>query len=352
MGAKEKKTELNVLNIILCLLVILIHSMGSAIWQTVASARSYPVFTALFRLSSFAVQGFIFLSAVKLYMNKSSASYGKFIWRRVKTVFLPYLLYVPIYYIYKLSVEKRPFDILYLIKSIFSGNMHAHFYFVILIMQFYFLFPLFKKLYEKGSAESLTAVSVAFSLAFQFSVPHALKFLFNIDFTFADRTFLTYLGYWTLGAYAGMNYDKFKSSVCKTKYAVFICFLLFGAIICPENYRVMRFSEFVPGFGELFFAYTFPAILFFFIISVMLSKLMFFNSGFFVQLNRVSYRVYLIHPFILALFDRFTYEFVWNSPALYNILRYFSVTVLSFGISFLIEKAKDGFLFITKKLTA
>lgn len=91
MEAKAKKTEINVLNIFLCLLVMLIHCMGNAVSQTGPELGSYAVFAAIFRLSSFAVQGFIFLSAVKLFMKKDGAPYGQFMLRRITAVFLPYI---------------------------------------------------------------------------------------------------------------------------------------------------------------------------------------------------------------------------------------------------------------------
>lgn len=352
METNAKKTEINVLNILFCLLVILIHCMGSAISQTAPESASYAVFTSLFRLSSFAVQGFVFLSAVKLFMKKGSVPYGTFMLKRLKTVFLPYIVYVLIYYIYKLSVENQSFDVLYFIRSIFLGDMHAHFYFVVLIMQFYLLFPLFHRLYAKGNAAAVTVLSVSVSLAFQFSFPHALKILSGFDYFYTDRTFLTYLAYWTLGAFAGINYEAFKASILKIKYPVFICFLIFSFLLCPENYRVMRFSEYMPGFGELFFAYTFPAILAFFILALMLSNLKVFKSGLFSSMNKVSYRVYLIHPIILALFDKYALRIACGSPALFNILRYFTVVSVSFAAAILIEKIKEAVSILTKKLTA
>lgn len=265
MGTNEKKAEINVLNILFCLLVILIHCMGSAISQTAPESAPYAVFTSLFRLSSFAVQGFVFLSAVKLFMKKDSVPYGTFMLKRIKTVFLPYIVYVLIYYIYKLSVENQSFDVLYFIRSIFLGDMHAHFYFVVLIMQFYLLFPLFRRLYAKGNAAAVTVLSVSVSLAFQFSFPHALKILSGFDYFYTDRTFLTYLAYWTLGAFAGINYEAFKASLLKIKYPVFICFLIFfisalpGKLPCDAFFRVYAglrrvvFCLHISGYSGIFY---------------------------------------------------------------------------------------------------
>ncbi len=352
MEAKAKKTEINVLNIFLCLLVMLIHCMGNAVSQTDPELGSYAVSAAIFRLSSFAVQGFIFLSAVKLFMKKDGAPYGQFMLRRITSVFLPYIFYVLVYYLIRLFSKNEEFDILYFIRSVFIGDMHAHFYFVVLIMQFYLLFPLFKKLYDKENAAAVTALSFCVSLAFQFAFPHALNLLFGIDFIYTDRIFLTYFAYWTLGAFAGINYEAFKAALFKIKYPVFICFLIFAAILCPENYRVMRFSEYIPGFGELFFAYTFPAILTFFILANLISDLRIFKSGFFSLMNKVSYRVYLIHPIVLCLFDKLFGEILKDNPAALNIIRYLAVVIISFAVSMLIEKLKEVVIYLTKKLTA
>lgn len=337
METKAKKTEISILNMILCFLVILIHCMGSSISQTESNALSYTLFITLFKLSSFAVQGFIFLSAAKLFMKKTQPSYSKFIFRRIKTVLVPYIIWVLIYYLFKLKIERQSFDILVFLKSIFLGNMHAHFYFVVIIMQFYFLFPLFRRIYSKGNEIVITALSVLISLAFQFSFSAILKSLTGFEFVYTDRTFLTYAGYWTLGAFAGINYDKFKKDILNSKLLTVICFLIFAAATAFVNCRTVKFSEYIPGFGELFFAYTFFAIAAFFILSVSLGRLKFFESKFFNLLNGVSYRVYLIHPLVLIFFDSYAPKLSASGPFILSVIRYLFVTFVSFAFSLLIE---------------
>lgn len=85
----------------------------------------------------------------------------------------------------------------------------------------------------------------------------------------------------------------------------------------------------------------------------MLSNLKIFKSGLFAYMNKVSYRVYLIHPIILVLFDKYTLiRIACGSPALFNIPRYFTVVSVSFAAAILIEKIKEAVSILTKKLTA
>lgn len=345
MGINGRKTEISIMNFFMCLLVVLIHCMGSAMWQTENTTVAYGVFLSLFKLSSFAVQAFIFLSAVKLFMKSGELNYKSFLLRRVTTVFVPYVIWVVIYYLVKLSMSGEKFDVPYLIKSIFVGDMHAHFYFIILIMQFYILMPIWKWLFNREGAIVALPLTAVIAVAFQASFFSIAKSIFHFEFVYADRTFVTYLGYWCLGAYAGMFYDKFSSAVKRLAAVICPLFALFGFLCVTAHYKTAVFSEYIPGQTELYNAYTFIAIIFSFFISLCLGKASFFSGKFFNVLNGASFRVYLIHPLALILFDSLCPLFEIENPALLSVLRYIFVTVLSFaaacGIEFIIGRIKS-----------
>lgn len=345
MEMNGRKTEISIMNFFMCLLVVLIHCMGSAMWQTESTTVAYGVFLSLFKLSSFAVQAFIFLSAVKLFMKSGELNYKSFLLRRVTTVFVPYVIWVIIYYCVKLQINGGQFDAPYLIRSIFVGDMHAHFYFVILIMQFYILMPLWKWLFNREGAIVALPLTVVIAVAFQSSFFAISKSIFHFDFVYTDRTFVTYLGYWCLGAYAGMFYDKFCAAVKRLSVVICTLFVLFGFLCVTAYYKTTVFSEYIYGQTELYNAYTFIAIIFSFFISVCLRKASFFSGKFFGVLNKASFRVYLIHPLLLILFDSICPLIKLENPALLAVLRYIFVTVLSFGaacgIEFVIGKLKS-----------
>ena len=64
----KRKNELSLLNIIFCLLVIFIHIASAPIAGLSKGSWQYGVFFVPWRLSSFVVQGFIFLSGLKMFL--------------------------------------------------------------------------------------------------------------------------------------------------------------------------------------------------------------------------------------------------------------------------------------------
>ena len=97
----QRKQELSLLNIVLCMLVIYIHVSSVPVSQLQKGSWQFAVIVILWRLSAFVVPGFIFLSGLKLFLNKSQhIAYGNFYLRRLMTIVIPYILWVVIYYLY------------------------------------------------------------------------------------------------------------------------------------------------------------------------------------------------------------------------------------------------------------
>lgn len=161
VGAKRKRIpEISFLNILLCVLVVFIHSSSEPVSSLDKSTLSWAICFIPWRLSAFAVQGFLLLSGVKLFLgqSKSQTSYPAFIAKRFRTVFLPYALWVVVYYIYFLRLRYFDFSLIDLASYIVKGDLVGHFYFVIAIMQFYLLMPLWRRIVSRYSAASaLTA---------------------------------------------------------------------------------------------------------------------------------------------------------------------------------------------------
>lgn len=76
---------------------------------------------------SFAVPGFIFLSALKLFYSKSFKfslkSYARFMHKRIVKIFIPYSIFAFIYYIYFVSNDYMSFDL----KEMILGIFRLHF---------------------------------------------------------------------------------------------------------------------------------------------------------------------------------------------------------------------------------
>lgn len=141
----SKKTEISLLNIFLCCLVIFIHLCAT---YSVELRPDSPQFAGVFYASSlcnFAVYGFVLISGVKHFLRFDAPfSYRKFYTKRLFTIILPYIFWVIIYYAYFQNEIRQPWNTDDLLNHMLYGTMAAQFYFVIIISQFYLLFPLWR----------------------------------------------------------------------------------------------------------------------------------------------------------------------------------------------------------------
>lgn len=284
----KRKNEISLLNIIFCLLVIFIHIASAPIAGLSKESWQYGVFFVPWRLSSFVVQGFIFLSGLKMFLKTDNESYKKYYITRFNKVVVPYIFAVVLFYGYFLNRGYFGFNAKELLGHVLFGDLVAHFYFVIAIVQFYLLKPLWKLVTEKVSPKIAIPVSVVLMIL--------SKYIFA-DFVNNDRLFTTYLAYWIMGCYAGKYYDTFLESIKKNKKAYITAFFVVAIIEAVVSYRQFVYGGMVC-LEELHIFYSISAILFTLCIALK------FGDGImkrktFVRIDNASYYIYLIHPLII-----------------------------------------------------
>lgn len=284
----KKKTEIDFLNTLFCLLVIFIHIMSAPITEIDTASPMYRAVFVPWRLAAFVVQGFIFLSGMKLFLNYTPGryvNYGRYYVSRLKKIVLPYILCVILYYIYFCRNGYVSGKITELGGYIIKGDLVSHFYFVIIIVQLYFLRPLWEwamKKYKPGFL-ILSAAAVTFA------VPHICG-----GFAYKDRFFATYLVYWIGGCAAGAYYDKFKKwSECRFGM---LAALFAVAAVCEAviSYTGMVKKINMPYIEEMHIVYCMCAVMFAYSVALKIGgKIM--RSKSFDKINAASYYIYLIH---------------------------------------------------------
>lgn len=275
------------------MLVIFIHVSSQAVTGLEKGSAAYGLVFTLWKLSAFAVQGFLFISGIKMILSikaKEKFSYPKYLWGRFKSIVVPYLLWVLIYYIYFCSIGYFPFKASDFIGYVIRGDLVAHFYFVITIVQFYLLAPLWIKAAEKANA----CAAIVFGLFVTLLLGQWLPFAYN------DRVFTTYIFYWIIGIFAGTDYEKFIETLKKNRAFILIVFVISGS---ADVYFSMNGWY---GFNEtLHVLYCVSAIMSMYIIAIALCKVLpkFFESKFFSTLNSSTYYVYLSHCLLIFILN-------------------------------------------------
>ncbi len=295
---KTRRQDIVFLNILFCMLVIFIHISSEVIMEM---DRSRPMFWSvmtLSRLSSFVVQGFILLSGVKLFLKAGKINYGKFYLSRLTSVVLPYIIWIFIYYTYFCAIGYFNFSLTELGRFILVGDLSAHFYFVVVIVQFYLLAPVWMFLFKKANPAVLLSVTLLITVICGLSLDEILATLFpNRTFNHLDILFLRYLFYWTAGCMIGLHYNEFQNYLRRRWLAITILFV--GAVVM-ESWFTIHFAGAGPVWmDQIHILYCICAILFFY----MLAQL--FADGGAILLkpmawvDKSTYNIYLIHCLII-----------------------------------------------------
>ncbi|KKM12393.1 hypothetical protein SY88_04435 [Clostridiales bacterium PH28_bin88] len=150
--------------------VVVIH-VSSIVTSLTPTARSWEMYVAVNRLSSFAVPLFIFLSALTathIFYRRPGRSWRVFYARRWQQVGVPYLIWSIFYLFYRFGSLGENHTIFYQPFEwsgwTFLGKSYYHMYFFPIVIQLYLLFPLLIAFYRLRSWRFGTFVGL-FALA-------------------------------------------------------------------------------------------------------------------------------------------------------------------------------------------
>ena len=341
---KSRKDELSCLNILLCLMVIFVHAASATVSAMDKNSALYVVLLTLWRMCPCAVQGFIFLAGVKLALSADKPfCYPKYILKRVTRVWLPYALVSVVYFLYLSSIGYMMSDVGFLLRGIAFSEIAGHLYFVIAIMQFYLLAPLWRIIARRlERAEVIIAaliVSYFISQLLGYNLADFL-YIFNKDYIFpyGDRIFTTYLPYWIAGLAVGRSYEYIKSAASKKLLPLGIIFavaLFFDALL-GYYHNSGRANVYWLETAHTFYAVA--AIAFLYAVSVRLGPKLLSLPGI-KYIDRASYSIYLWHPFALYVCDQLIapYNLSMKPAFLMRLLFGYAVTItlcalFAFGI--------------------
>lgn len=336
----KRKNEISIINVLLCLIVILIHLISKPISSLSMETALYKPYTALWRSSSFVVQGFIFLSGVKTFLGNRRESYIQFITKRIKTIIIPYILSVLLYYLYFVYILKYfPFSIKDFIGYLVRGDIAAQFYFVVIIVQFYLLYPLWCKILDKIKPVYAIAVALIINIVCGMYLLFIVNALTGFDaFHSYDKFFTTYIMYWVGGMYVGKYYDKFIGFI--NKYGVCICVFAFIAGAADITmFLLMRYGYVRPL--HLDAVHSVYCVLMIMSVYFAAYKAKDKTNTLISSLDRASYYIYLFHVLFIFVLDVFmeysglvigstTLSFAVRSIIIYTVCTVFALMYSSF----------------------
>lgn len=138
---RELSKGITLMNMLLCFCVVAIHLTSIPLSQLAPDSFAYILVFAANKVLCFSVPAFIFLSGFKLYSGYGNRkmNLGKFYLRRVTKIVIPYVIAVLVFFVY--FYAKKWVVAASLPEYIFLGTLVAHFYYVVIAVQLYVLFP-------------------------------------------------------------------------------------------------------------------------------------------------------------------------------------------------------------------
>ncbi|MEX5284188.1 acyltransferase [Selenomonas sputigena] len=298
--------------------VIGIH-VGS---QYLMNPASNAHLTALFEIATrFSVPIFFFISAFGIFYNMDLSkpfSYSQFLRKRSRAVVIPYLVWSLFYLVHDGWLYGVGFPApLSLLSALFFGNAKYQLYFLVLLIWFYLLMPLWIPIVKNIGGRGLLllfALQVAFDYFSSFNVAFNTM-VYGMENPILKSFLLYRLNYWVMhyvfifviGGYLAVHFDTFREFMQKHRTGIVAFFAASLAALLGYYYFLLTFRGYTQmdaintahQLCPLGIVYTLAASLFFFTIFTeqtyprTLDRLL-------SLLGRHSYFAYLAHPFFIG----------------------------------------------------
>ncbi len=350
------REELSVCNVLFATLVILIHLLAEPIEQLSKEGISYFIAVGLWRLSSFVVQGYFFLSGTKLFLGgppvKSAplhtresddkfVIFNKFIYHlrpwctfyggRLRRVVIPYLCIFTIFILYFTTIGEPPPTPSALLYNFITGKLCGHFYYVILICQFYLLMPLWQRLIRKSHPVFLLPAAMLVTIMCKIYLPSLVELITGRSFSDNGLIFTSYLFYFIAGAAIGPVYDRFRVFLQEHRKSLLHGFILLGLSNWILYWLMSRGYFYLPWlelFHMLYCLYAIPTSL---SLACYFREARFLRTKLFVIFDKWSYHIYLLHPLVIFVTSSVLHKFNISR----QIFRFPILTICTYGSMFL-----------------
>lgn len=366
--SKQKITAIEYIRGISMLGVVGIHTGAYSLSNPTVNVH---LFALLEIVSRFSVPIFFFVSAFGLFIHQDltgKLNYIHFLQRRARTVLLPYIVWSLLYMIHYTFISKD-FSIWtppLLYEYLLFGLASCQLYFLVILLWFYALMPLWRSLVRRIIEHPLTYLGIILLLQILFNYYSSYSLKISTDNYYISKALSYRLNYWVLhyififllGAVCAVKYQVFEQALLryqrhiKTFFYVtltgmlsFYYYLLYAKHYTPE--QAVNTAHQLSPIGVL---YTLSATLFLF---------MLFNKTPFPQgvttalssLGQHSYLVYLVHPLIMYyLANYFAGQNIVLS-AKFVIAFYLLTTGISLAFAFFIKKISKFLPIINLLLT-
>ncbi len=335
---REKKRWLNELPYIrgiAALGILIIHATGGFVVFSEFGSRAMNLGIFLNQFFRFGSPVFMMISGMVIFYNyrsKEDLDIGRFYRKKLRYIFIPYILWNLIYFFYGRGFDLSGQALVSLFKDILLGSGHDHLYFIFLIFQFYILVPWFLTFLPKEMEERpyrLLVISFIFQFLvisygryFKLSTAEGFIGLFNRIYW---KTALAWQYYFILGGTIGVHYFKVLDWVKENRKKVNLGFFIASALYVGQVYLAV-YREASIGIYDKFGSLR-PTTMVFASVSILYFLAL---TNKFVGRKRVlkdigvySFGIYFSHPLILEALRSFFFKF----PSVFSYMRISSLVI-------------------------
>lgn len=365
---KPRIHELELIRAIAYIATIFRHSLAGFIYVGNMNLFTAVTTCSLLSLVRFGTPTFLFVTGFVLLYNYETLNYWVFLKKRFTKVIIPYVLWSVVYFAFLKILSRvdttRLEDISTILSQIIHGSASYHLWFIIMILQFYILFPVFRSIVKRFKGGKKWIGLLAGTFLYQIVVLWIYtKYLPGLTETVADgtllkellvyrdRNFLLWILYFMLGAIFAMNYEQIKGIINKYSKLIglgavlslaYIIYVSLDRAVVENGIVTVNYMLTSPVYLRMM-SYSVFAILSIFLIC---SKIV--SAGgplytFLKWVGKLSFGGYLVHAIYVTIFVRIINHFLHGQPMLLCIgLTIICTFVFSTLTAYILSKLKLG----------
>lgn len=351
---KERVAEWDVLRGIAFLVIVLQHSIGQFAYRKDTSLFDAYTLAAIYHLVKFGVPAFVLLTGATLFYNYyGKLNYLAFIRKRTIDVLVPYFLWTAIYYVYIFQEKNINLEwFKEVAQQVLVPTQAYHLWYIIMIFQFYFLFPLFlkwitwaKEREDQNETQTLNSLLVLTGIGYMFLMwtsykylpYHASEYSDFIQYLITNRNlnFLFYSFYFVFGAVIAIELERWRKIIEGSFYWNILLFVFaYGwagyELFAGTGYSLPINLNWSTTLKPSMFSLVFCELIAFYMIAIKVTQKNNWINKMFSWLGKYSFGAYLVHALVLGVLMKRINAFQLTYPDLNQ--HYVLVTFLSFLI--------------------
>lgn len=337
---KERVAEWDVLRGIAFLAIVLQHSIGQFANRKDTSLLDAYTLAAIYHFIKFGVPAFVLLTGAALAYNYyGKFNYPTFIKKRSIDILIPYFLWTAIYYVYFFPEESIHFQWFKEVwQQVLTPTLGYHFWFILMIFQFYLLLPLFLKglTWEKERSDHnktrtmiplLVVTGLGYMLlmwvSYRYIPFHASSYPAFLQYLIVNRNtnFLFYSFYFVFGAVIATELEQWRKIIKGSLRWNIILFIIgYGwagyELFIGTGYSLPINLNWSTTLKPSMYILVFSELIAFYMIAMKVTRQNNWINKLTTWVGKYSFGAYLVHALVLGELIKLIDEFHLRSLAL------------------------------------